>query len=199
MHMADSCSSAPPWRSPLEEALQNNRERPESRYFQLSTLGPHGRPANRTVVFRGFFDSTYQLQIVTDKRSEKIHHLNANPWAEICWYFSLTRQQFRILAQTTCIHENTEDSFLLSKRTQLWQQLSDATRQQFTWPACLVERDRNPFPQTVPHRDSPLPNFVLLLLDPIEVDLLDLRESPPQRSHYRLETEGDWSKRSLNP
>ena len=197
--MSSSFSPRPPWRSLLEQALKDHRDRPESRYFQLATVRPNGKPANRSVVFRGFLDSTHQLQIVTDNRSDKIHQLHHSPWAEICWYFSLTRQQFRISAQTTCIDENTDPSFLLSKRRQVWQQLSDATRQQFTWPACGTDRDKNGFPGTYPNPDTLLPNFVLVLFQPIEVDLVDLRESPPQRIHYQLQPNGDWSERPLNP
>jgi len=197
--MHSSTSPPPPWRSLLEQALDHNRERPESRYFQLSTLRPDQKPANRTVVFRGFLESTDQLQIVTDSRSDKIHQLNQNSWAEICWYFSLTRQQFRILSQTTCIRDHCDNSFWLSKRTQIWQKLSDATRQQFTWPACGSDRDEKGFPDIHPRADHPLPNFVLVLFDPIEVDLVDLRKTPPQRTHYQIEPEGIWRERSLNP
>ena len=63
------------WRVILERALQINRSERHSRYFQLATIRPDGTPANRTVVFRGFSQGTNQLQIITDKRSEKIEQL----------------------------------------------------------------------------------------------------------------------------
>ena len=45
----------PGWRLSLTSALHRNRHLVYSRYFQLATVGLEGRPANRTVVFRGFF------------------------------------------------------------------------------------------------------------------------------------------------
>ncbi|NJL49732.1 MAG: pyridoxamine 5'-phosphate oxidase, partial [Leptolyngbyaceae cyanobacterium SM2_5_2] len=50
-----------PWRSALGRALHRNRSRPYSRYFQLATVQTNGRPANRTVVFRGFLPDSNQL------------------------------------------------------------------------------------------------------------------------------------------
>lgn len=42
------------WRSQLARALHRNRALADSRYLQLATVGKNGRPANRTLVFRGF-------------------------------------------------------------------------------------------------------------------------------------------------
>jgi pyridoxamine 5'-phosphate oxidase len=44
-----------PWRSALARALHRNRALVYARYFQLATVRADGRPANRTVVFRGFY------------------------------------------------------------------------------------------------------------------------------------------------
>ena len=65
-----------PWRSILSRALHRNRSLPNARYFQLATVDFGGKPTNRTVVFRGFLDQSNQLQIITDRRSEKINHIN---------------------------------------------------------------------------------------------------------------------------
>jgi len=91
--------SIAPWRSPLARALHRNRAATESRYLQLATVTPEGHPANRTVVFRGFYGDTDQIKIITDNRTEKIPHLQHHPWAELCWYFSKTREQFRIFGK----------------------------------------------------------------------------------------------------
>uniref|UniRef100_UPI0030DDB7BF pyridoxamine 5'-phosphate oxidase family protein n=1 Tax=Cyanothece sp. BG0011 TaxID=2082950 RepID=UPI0030DDB7BF len=76
-----------PWRPILSRALHRNRSLPNARYFQLATINRQGQPTNRTVVFRGFLDNSNQLQIITDSRSEKIHHIHHNSLSEICWYF----------------------------------------------------------------------------------------------------------------
>ncbi|MCA1991428.1 MAG: pyridoxamine 5'-phosphate oxidase family protein, partial [Coleofasciculus sp. S288] len=91
--------SLAPWRSLLASALHKNRSLPYARYFQLATIRADGRPANRTVVFRGFLDSTNQLKIITDTRSQKAEQIDHQPWGEVCWYFPKTREQFRLLGQ----------------------------------------------------------------------------------------------------
>ena len=50
-------SSLPPWRSSLEEALVNNSFDQHTSYVSLAMIKPSGRPANRTVFFRGFLES----------------------------------------------------------------------------------------------------------------------------------------------
>lgn len=46
--------SLAPWRPVLAKSLRLNRALTYARYFQLATLRGDGRPANRTVVLRGF-------------------------------------------------------------------------------------------------------------------------------------------------
>jgi len=74
--------SLAPWRSPLARALHRNRSKAYSRYPQLATVRPDGRPANRTIVFRDFSPDTNDLQFVTDLRSDKMaqitHSLRAS-------------------------------------------------------------------------------------------------------------------------
>ena len=51
--------------------------------------------AVRTVVFRGFGgdNDDPRLRVSTDCRSEKVAELGDNDRAELCWYFSDTREQ----------------------------------------------------------------------------------------------------------
>src|SRR4028119_1578049 len=83
------------WRSPLARALHRNRSLAFARYLQLATVRATGRPANRTVVFRGFLADTNQLKFITDIRSEKAEEINLYPWGGICWYFPHTRAPLR--------------------------------------------------------------------------------------------------------
>lgn len=80
--------SGPAWVAMLNKSLTKNRRLAYARYLQLSTVRENGRPACRTVVFRGFAKgSTSSIKIITDTRSEKIEQLRRNPWVEACWYF----------------------------------------------------------------------------------------------------------------
>jgi len=61
-----------PWRAVLLKSLKKNGSVPSAKYVQLATISPAGRPANRTVVFRGFLGDSEELTFVTDARSRKV-------------------------------------------------------------------------------------------------------------------------------
>ncbi|MDJ0730972.1 MAG: pyridoxamine 5'-phosphate oxidase family protein [Crocosphaera sp.] len=188
----------PPWRPILSRALHRNRSLPNARYFQLATVNLQGNPANRTVVFRGFFNPGNQLQIITDSRSEKINHINNYFASEICWYFPKTREQFRITGNLTIIDENHENQ---TSRLTVWQNLSNSAKQQFTWPhpgQTLTENEQDFF-QEIPSRNQPLSNFILLLFNPKKVDHLELRGNPHQRTFYYLDNNQNWMTQAVNP
>lgn len=174
-----------PWRSNLGRALQRDRNKPESRFFQLATLQENGFPANRTVVFRGFLNDTNQLKIITDLRSGKIKQTYHQPYAEACWYFAGTREQFRIAGKLILVDCNCENSKLQQARISTWQEISDNARLQFTWPNPGAERgNQEAFSTIFPDNIFPLANFCLLLLDPIRVEILQLRGNPQNRYLY---------------
>jgi pyridoxamine 5'-phosphate oxidase len=187
----------PPWRSPLSRALHRNRSLPSSRYVQLATIDAQLRPCNRTIVFRGFEDPASQLRFVTDARSSKAQQISQNPWAEVCWYFSKTREQFRIAGQLQLVTSTSTAGQLA--RTEAWQQMSNTGREQFAWPSPAAPRqpDRQAFPIEPVELAQPLPNFCLLLLTPTAVDHLELRGEPQNRWQYLLD--GHWSITAINP
>ena len=188
------------WRSPLARALHRNRSLAYARYLQLATVRADGRPANRTVVFRGFLADTNQLKFITDIRSQKVEEINLYPWGEICWYFPKTREQFRIAGKLVLVGQDCLDSELCTGRGTAWQELSEGARVQFAWPRPGAEKaDVSAFECAAPDAIAPLPNFCLLLLEPETVDLLELRGEPQNRSLYGRDGEGNWFVRSVNP
>jgi len=192
-----------PWRTPLAEALYRNRTLAYARYFQLATLRSDGRPANRTVVFRGFWELTNQLKLITDRRSEKIGQLQIQPWAEACWYFPNSREQFRLLGRLRLVMDGEPDAELSKARLLQWQELSDAARLQFAWPDPKQPRVESGFEPLLPDPKQPLDNFCLLLFDPVEVDHLELQGEPQNRSLYRVldssKSRQDWQIEAVNP
>jgi PPOX class probable FMN-dependent enzyme len=189
-----------PWRQILTGVLHRNRKQPYSRYFQLATVQTDGYPANRTVVFRGFLNDTNQLKIITDSRSQKINDIQHQPFAEACWYFTETREQFRLLGKLTLIGANCDDTEMLLWRASTWQELSEAARVQFAWAHPGKER-ANPeaFAPPQPDAVTPLPEFCLLLLDPVKVDHLQLRGEPQNRYLYARDELGNWTYLEINP
>jgi pyridoxamine 5'-phosphate oxidase len=188
------------WRSPLTHALHRNRALPYARYVQLATLRSDGRPANRTVVFRGFLENTNQLRFVADRRSEKIGQLGGQPWGEICWYFPKTREQFRILGTVRVVSADCVDEELLKARKRLWHDLSDGGRSQFAW-ASPKQPKTAPLEPTTADSLNPLSTFCLLLLEPTQVDHLELRGDPQNRCLYAKEEDQleAWSRTEVNP
>lgn len=185
------------WRSPLQRALHKNRSQPFSRYIQLATVSKEGYPSNRTVVFRGFLDNSNIVQIITDIRSEKYSHLESNPMGEICWYFTKTREQFRIRGKIDLIRENSDNLDLEKARQQAWEKLSNNGKEQFYWHSPGEKKIEMPIIEI--DEKNPPKNFCLLLLNPDKVDHLELRGNPQNRYLYTLDADNQWQRQEVNP
>lgn len=166
----------------------------------MATVGANGRPANRTLVFRGFLADTDDLKFAIDARSEKINQIEYQPWAEACWYFPETREQFRISGSLILVKADYPDATLQQARQTSWQELSDAARVQFAWPDPRKPKaDAAAFEPLPPNAIEPLPNFCLLLLKPVQVDRLELRGEPQNRTIYNWHDSDRWSTQAVNP
>jgi PPOX class probable FMN-dependent enzyme len=186
-----------PWRGAIAHALHRNRSLVYARYLQLATVRDN-RPANRTVVFRGFIDDTDTLKFITDIRSEKVEQIQKIPWGEACWYFPNTREQFRLNGSLTLITK--DDISFQQAYYSTWRDLSDAARLQFAWahpgkPRANLEA----FSPPQPDANKPLDNFCLLLLEPVKVDHLQLRGEPQNRTLYLHSAAGIWDIVEVNP
>lgn len=191
--------STAPWRAPLACALEGNPQ-PNARYLQLATVRANGRPANRTVVFRDFLENTDQLKFVIDARSQKIDQIDYRSWAEACWYFPETREQFRINGSLTLVRVDHPDSALQQARQSTWQKLSDAARLQFSWPYPGKPRaDSAAFEPPPLDPAEPSLHFCLLLLEPTQVDHLKLRGEPQNRWLYDYHGNQGWFAQEINP
>jgi pyridoxamine 5'-phosphate oxidase len=190
-----------PWRSPLSSAIHRNRSKPHSRYFQLATVNPAGYPANRTVVFRGFLDDEQnQLKMITDARSAKIQDIEHQPLAEICWYFTKTREQFRISGKLQLVTVQETNLDLQQARKFTWHNLSSPGRSQFSWPdPAQPMADQSAFVVEANDTNTPHSNFCLLLLTPQRIDHLQLKSDPQQRFLYTLQSDSTWTNQAVNP
>lgn len=187
------------WRSPLSRALHRNRALVYARYLQLATVRADQRPANRTIVFRGFLNDSNQLQFVTDARSAKTDHIEHCAWGEACWYFPKTREQFRLAGRLLLVGDNHPDPALQKARQMMWQSMSDAARTQFAWAhPGKPQTNKDGFDVSAPDATTPLSHFCLLLLDPREVDHLELRGDPQNRWLYQHDG-SSWSVQAINP
>jgi pyridoxamine 5'-phosphate oxidase len=192
------------WRSALTAAIHRNRSLANSRYAQLATIGVDGKPANRTIVFRGFVDEimldrSNDLKFVVDRRSEKIAQIAQNTWGELCWYFPKTREQFRILGELSIVDCTDPDPVAQKLRRMTWHNLSDSGRSSFAWPHPNHDRaDDTAFDPQELDPNQPIDDFCLILLSPSSVDHLQLKGEPQNRYSHQL-IQGQWEQRSVNP
>ncbi|KAF8072584.1 PPOX2 [Scenedesmus sp. PABB004] len=117
--------STAPWKALLQKSLAQNAA-PAAKYLQLGTVRPDGRPAVRTVVFRGFLGASDHLTFVTDRRSSKIADVAANRAVELCWYFATSREQFRLAGMVDIVSADAPDAALAAARQEAWARMSDA-------------------------------------------------------------------------
>ncbi|BBN05002.1 pyridoxamine 5'-phosphate oxidase [Marchantia polymorpha subsp. ruderalis] len=190
-----------PWRQLLLESIQANKHLKHSEYFQLATVRENGKPANRTVVFRGLIEGTEKLQFTTDARSHKIEEIKAQAFGEICWYFTDTREQFRISGTLDVIGEADRNAVRLKMRERAWFQSSPNSRLQFVGPSPGFPcPEGGPNDSTTPQLDpaqGPVENFCLVTLEPQEVDYLNLRKN--KRYVFQKMGEFSWTQREVNP
>lgn len=200
--------AAPAWREGVARALKRNRGNAAARYCQLATVRGDGRPACRTVVFRGFLggpedtaEDASRLTFVTDARSEKVGELGQQPACELCWYLPGTREQFRITGRMEVIGARAAGGEVAERarqRQDMWGRLSGKARQQFLWPHPGLPRgsDDSLFSPPEPEASSPAAeDFCLLVLTPDHVDHLSLKQNK-RWTHSRA---GGWEERYVNP
>ncbi|PWA80278.1 pyridoxamine 5'-phosphate oxidase family protein [Artemisia annua] len=192
-----------PWKQLLLNSLNSNSHLRHSTYFQLATISPSGMPANRTVVFRGFQETTNKILINTDCRSHKIEDLNHWPFAEICWYFTDTWEQFRINGNVDVIDGSNADPVKLQQREKAWFASSPKSRLQYLGPnpglPSLLDQPTQDSSSLDPSA-GPVAAFCLLVLDPNQVDYLNLKSNERITFSRKIANEEiSWNSEKVNP
>ncbi|KAI4338362.1 hypothetical protein MLD38_023432 [Melastoma candidum] len=193
------------WKELLQRALDSNSHLKHSSFFQLSTLGLNGSPSNRTVVFRGFEDNTDRIHIQTDNRSRKVLELRNRPVAEICWYLADSWEQFRINGTVEIIDSSNPNSHRLQQRERAWYTCSLRSRMQYLGPAPglphLIETEHSSCQYSLDPSEGPVGTFCLLVLDPEEIDYLNLKNN--SRMNFTCSKgpreEKCWTVKMINP
>eukprot|EP00850_Spirogloea_muscicola_P009082 SM000050S17007 [mRNA] locus=s50:300956:302927:- [translate_table: standard] len=194
-----AAAAVAPWQALLNEAMEANSAVKHSKYSQLATVRHDGKPANRTVVFRGYADGSERLQFTVDIRSQKVEEIQENCWVELCWYFTESWEQFRLLGQLELVGPSHPDAAKLNLREQAWKESSSKSLAQFAGPQPKDPRaDDDAFVKEIDSSTDPLDTFGLLMLQPIQVDYLYLKKN--QRLLFQKEDiDGQWSQQDVNP
>ena len=179
----------PPWLAQIISAQRKESKSYSSRWVQLSTIGVDNSPRVRTVVFRGWSD-TYEMELYTDKRSQKYIELELNNKVEICWFFSKAKYQFRF--------RGTSKIEIGCERENHWEQLSENSKSMWSWPSPGEEYS---FDQKKDYsgktKDKSSNNFALLKIDISYVDQLILQN--PIHTRRRWIRKKEWIEQRINP
>jgi pyridoxamine 5'-phosphate oxidase len=157
----------------------------------MATADHNGQPHARIVIVRMFDAADDTLWISTDRRSEKMNQLAACPIAELVFWAPHERHQFRIRGAVTIVTSGVE-------RQEIWVGMKARSRAMFLWPAPGEPRNADQdFAKELPE-DSAIPEtFVALSLKAVEVDSLELNETPHRRRRWRAAE--NWQVESINP
>lgn len=179
------------WNDRLKKAIANNKRDAHNRYLQLATVTASGEPRVRMVVFRGFANAGMSLLIITDTRSQKIAELAQQNTVEVAWYFTRSREQFRLRC-SAAVH--TADDDPTAHRGALWVSLSEAAKSQFFWrrPGALRHEG-----ETLPVTEDPPSTFSVVELTPFYVDHLTLAKT--QTRVISESSDGRWCDVNVNP
>ena len=179
----------PPWMSQISSAQRKESIINSSRWIQLATIGIDNTPRVRTVVFRGWSEA-FEMEIYTDKRSEKYHELELNNNVEICWLFTKSKCQFRL--------RGTSRIDLGKDSLQHWEQLSDKSKEMWNWPTpgdhYFFEHEKD---LSIKTKGTLSTNFVLIKIDITHVDQLLLNQ--PIHTRRRWIRKKEWVEERINP
>ncbi len=179
----------PPWLSHVRSANRKESKFNSSRWLQLATIGIDNSPRVRTVVFRGWSES-FEMNIYTDKRSQKYHELDSNNKVELCWLFVKSKCQFRF--------RGTSRIDLGNDKTRHWEKLSENSKSMWSWPTPGDQYINNTLKDlSINTKHFPSKNFTLLKIEIKHVDQLLLKETEHIRRRWIKKRE--WIEERINP
>ena len=177
---------APPWFCDVISAQKKEAKIKSTRWIQMATFGLDNTPRVRNVVFRGWSDS-FQMQIFTDKRSQKYSELESNNNVEICWFFSKCKSQFRFRGRTEIdLGIDTDIN---------WNKLDNKSQSMWGWPNPGEKYDSEMNNQLI--QKNKFDNFILLKINIISVDQLILNR--PIHIRRRWLKSNEWIVERINP
>tara|TARA_B100000579_G_scaffold241498_1_gene197987 strand:+ start:67 stop:606 length:540 start_codon:yes stop_codon:yes gene_type:complete len=178
----------PPWLSIIKYYQKTESDQHSSSFVQLATVSKDNTPRVRTVVLRGW-TNTYQLIILTDKRSEKYSELESNNNVEICCFFPKSECQFRLGGKSEI--EMGNDKLIH------WDKLSDQSKSIWGWPKPGGKYICQNFNKSTNNEKTMRDNFALLKITINYVDQLLLKK--PIHFRRRWIRRNEWIEERINP
>ncbi|XLS30332.1 pyridoxamine 5'-phosphate oxidase family protein [Flavobacteriaceae bacterium M23B6Z8] len=157
------------------------------RYFTLATADKDGVPRLRTVVLREV-DDQFTITIYTDRRSEKINHIEDNRKVSMLFFDSSRLLQITIKATAFRVTNDRE-------LHDIWEKIPPKSRKDYTTETAPGEAIKNPDEVDYLDQDH---FFTALRLIPEEVEYLKLKRPVHIRARFTKE-EDDWKGTYLVP
>lgn len=133
----------------------------------------------------------------------QIEELDHCPFAEICWYFTDSWEQFRINGGIDVIDGSNTDPCKLQQREKSWFSSSPKSRLQYLGPnpglPYISEQPAQEF--SLDLSSGPVDSFCLLILDPDKVDYLNLKSNERLAFSSKKSSSGErsWVQQKINP
>lgn len=150
------------------------------RYFTLATADEEGAPRLRTVVLRAV-DKNLTMTVYTDKRSEKIIHIEENK--KVSMLFFDTSRLLQIIVKGTA-HKITNDREL----HEIWEKIPPKSRKDYTTDPAPGKEIKDPGEVDYITNDH---FFTALRLVPEEIEYLRLKRPNHIRARFKMENE-EW-------
>ncbi|KAJ9681126.1 hypothetical protein PVL29_020154 [Vitis rotundifolia] len=132
-----------------------------------------------------------------------IEELKHCPFAEICWYFTDSWEQFRINGRVDVIDGSDPDPMKLQERENAWFASSLKSRLQYLGPnPGLPSLSEQPAQEgSLDLSTGPVAAFCLLILDPDQVDYLNLKNNERLTFTSSKNVDGVkcWNSEKINP
>jgi hypothetical protein len=168
------------------------------RLMAVATVGPDGKPSNRTLVLRGADQASGLVWFHTDRRSPKMLHIQHRPFLSALGYDGGDQVQIRVDGEAT-LHQN--DSLADCH----WEQVSMAVRYAYGLPRGPGEPLPHPDPRShAMHRHQKLgqpergrDNFVVIQVRVEAIDWLQISSAGQSRAVLRAD--GGWKVQPLTP
>ncbi|ORZ33861.1 pyridoxamine 5'-phosphate oxidase-domain-containing protein [Catenaria anguillulae PL171] len=177
---------------------------------------PSWAPRVRTVVFRGLVangtahfaddwiktsphsvaaaqDELVHLLFVTDLRTRKVTEIKDNPLVEVCWYFSHSREQFRLSGVGVVVDGNASTVSTATSSKVNWQQVRErmwAVQSPAAKQTYLDSKTSDAVPSSDLAKVSS--HFGLVYVTVNHVDHLDLRNAESQGSTVWALRQGEY-------
>ena len=148
----------------------------ESKFINFATISLKKEfPSCRTVVFRDFLGD--KIVLYTDFMSRKVKELEGNKNVEICWYFLGTREQYRIRGTCTIITD-------YDYKRKCWNKMNQSSKELYLLAAHnqeseLVVSSESAGAWNEDSEKRAFDRFTILLIEPSEVEYLDLMQKRP--------------------